>query len=872
MPDCRMNRSVLSIVFLSVVVRAAPQPGWAGAREGATPEPAALDLVGLAQVRTAGKPPAKAQEPSKPSGEQLSRSRQYFAQAQKLLRQESPEGALSAVRQGLALAPHSIEGLNLLGIIYDQQKDYDRSVAAFERALEIDPRSAETLNNLGISYSTQHKFAEAEQAFRRTLGLDPQNRTANYNLGLILLARGKPKDAATNLRRAIPADANTLFSLSQACLESGQTKEGLEIAEKLSAENAQDVRLHFSLGVMLASQKRYGAAVHEFELADALRPGTFEILHDLGQAYLRNSEELKAEQVLRRALELQPQSADTLYLLAQVESEQRKDLEGLELLVRARKLAPQNTDIIFLMARLSMKQSFFEDAVQVLEEGVKIAPRRADLHAALGESYFTIGKVDKATEEFKALIQLDPSARSYAFMGLCYRHLGRFEEARKYLKEGLKLDPKNAPCLYNLGFIENRQGNYAEAEKWLKQALELDPDYYEALFELGSVKMEEKKYEEAVPLLRRSIKLNPRPSQAYYKLATAERSLHQTEAAQRDFKVFQTLSKDPGSDSYPFQHLFDYLNQRTRFTSQEKAQVDLRELLTEVQRHPDRPRNLYLLAEAYLKLGQTEEAKKAVTRLDQLSGGDFRTELGVGVLLARFNLYPEAIHHFQSAMAADPSSDDARYNLAEAYFETRHYPEALELLKQASPPAQNEESYLALLGDTYSHLGQTAEALRVFQQAIARNPDNDQYYLSVALVQMRAGDVAAAQHALDQGMTRIPNSGALYWGRGVLAVLQGDNGQAESYLKKAVDLMPSRQSGYSALGIFYYETGQLTEARQTLRRYQELFPHGALDVSRIQQALDAVGNTGEPKQVAELSPQARLQFLQAALALADQSQ
>src|SRR5207244_12431559 len=131
------------------------------------------------------------------------------------------------------------------------------------------------------------------------------------------------------------------------------------------------------------------------------------------------------------------------------------------------------------------RPSFFEDAVQVLEEGVKIAPRRADLHAALGESYFTIGKVDKATEEFKALIQLDPSARSYAFMGLCYRHLGRFEEARKYLKEGLKKDPRNATCLYSLGYIAGKQGDQAQAERYLGQALRVAPDYDDVLYELA---------------------------------------------------------------------------------------------------------------------------------------------------------------------------------------------------------------------------------------------------------------------------------------------------------------------------------------------------------------------------------------------------
>jgi Flp pilus assembly protein TadD len=50
-------------------------------------------------------------------------------------------------------------------------------------------------------------------------------------------------------------------------------------------------------------------------------------------------------------------------------------------------------------------------------------------------------------------------------MGLSYRHLGRFDEARKYFEQGLKLDPRNASCLFNMGYIEGRQGNQAAAEK-----------------------------------------------------------------------------------------------------------------------------------------------------------------------------------------------------------------------------------------------------------------------------------------------------------------------------------------------------------------------------------------------------------------------
>ena len=100
---------------------------------------------------------------------------------------------------------------------------------------------------------------------------------------------------------------------------------------------------------------------------------------------------------------------------------------------------------------------------------MKIAPKRADLHAALGESYFMSGKTEKAIDEFKTLIELDPSARSYAFMGLSYRHLGRFDEARKYFQQGLKLDPRNASCLFNMGYIEGRQGNQAAAEHFFSR-------------------------------------------------------------------------------------------------------------------------------------------------------------------------------------------------------------------------------------------------------------------------------------------------------------------------------------------------------------------------------------------------------------------
>src|SRR5256885_6380243 len=466
------------------------------------------------------------------------------------------------------------------------------------------------------------------------------------------MAEGPPAEAVVHFQRRRPANGHVRFNAIRRVLQARRTAEGLKVARQLSAENKDDVQLHFTLGVLLASEKQYSTAQLELEKAVALQPETFEILFNLGQAYLRGGEYTKAEQALNRALKLKPDSPETLYLLAQVYADETKAVDALDLLVRAHKLAPQNTDIIFLLARVSMSQNYFEDAIPLLESGLKIAPQRADLHAALGESYFMCDKAERAIEEFKTLIQLDPSPPSYAFMGLSYRHLGRFDEARRYFQEGLKKDPRNASCLFNMGYIEERQGNHARAEELFQQALLSNPDFSDALLELANLRMANKKLKEAAELLRRYVKVSRNAASGYYKLAMVERSLHQLTAAQRDLNVFQTLSKDASPGPYPYQHLFDYLDNRSSLSPQARTQLDLTELTEQIQKHPDQPQDLYLLAETYLKLGKLEEARRTIAQLDQISSDDYRNQTGVGVLLARYRLNDDAIQHFQSALRA----------------------------------------------------------------------------------------------------------------------------------------------------------------------------------------------------------------------------
>jgi tetratricopeptide (TPR) repeat protein len=802
--------------------------------------------------------------------EQSSELSANLQQAEELRRQGLFDQARGKAQEELERNPTSVEAYNMLGFVYIDEKDYSNAVEAFQHALKLAPGSAKTRNNLGNVYLSEQKPDLAENEFRTVLRSDPGNRDANYNLGLALMSKGSPGEAIPHFERVRPATVATQFNLIHAYLASNRTAEGLRLGTELSAQNKNDIQLHFSLGIMLASEKQYKPAESELEKADALRPGTFEILYNLGQTYLRAGAYSKAEFVLNRALKLKPDSPDTLHLLGQVYSNESRPLDALELLVRGHKIAPENTDIIFLMARVSMSQNYYEDAIPLLESGLALAPQRSDLLAALGESYFMAGKVDKAIETFQKLIELDPSARSYVFLGISYRHLGRFDEAKRYLQDGLKLDPHNSACLFNLGFIAERQGDSAQAEAMFQQTLHASPDFAPALLELANLRIVSKKYSEAADLLRKYVEASHNPATGYYKLAMVERNLHQIEAADRDLKVFQTLSKDAPTGPYPYEHLFDYLDNRSKLAPQAQNQLDITQLHDEISKHPDQPEDLYLLAEAYLKSGKTAEAKDTIAQLDKLSGGDYRTQNGVGVLLAHYHLYDDAIQHFRTALQANPGSDEVIFNLADAYFRKGQYAEALDAAGQVSEQGRKDDPYLTLLADIYAHLGDAARAEEIYRDAITRNPDNDQDYLALALLQLREHNTAGAKQTLLQGQARVPGSGKILWGLGLASALEGNTAEAGRHFERAVDLLPEWPGSYSTLGVFYFQTGQIDKAKEVLNRFKNSSERGTLDINRIEQVL-ATAPATSPAANEPMTMANRQQLLQLALSLADRT-
>src|SRR5208283_937823 len=101
------------------------------------------------------------------------RSASPFREAEELIQKGQLEEAREKIEGQLKLNPSSVEGYNLLGILYTSEKDYDHALDAFQQALQLAPNSAKTRNNLGNLYVTQQKPDLAEKEFTQVLRRDP---------------------------------------------------------------------------------------------------------------------------------------------------------------------------------------------------------------------------------------------------------------------------------------------------------------------------------------------------------------------------------------------------------------------------------------------------------------------------------------------------------------------------------------------------------------------------------------------------------------------------------------------------------------------------------------------------------------------------
>jgi ribosomal protein S12 methylthiotransferase accessory factor len=117
---------------------------------------------------------------------------------------------------------------------------------------------------------------------------------------------------------------------------------------------------------------------------------------------------------------------------------------ALACLQRSLTLNPTQQDIpsIYSYLAVALKEmGEYHQALEILLEGEKLDSRRTDIHNLKGFCHFKLKEHKRAIEDFKKVIELDPSsAIDYANIAANYRQMGEKQKAIRYYQLALTLD------------------------------------------------------------------------------------------------------------------------------------------------------------------------------------------------------------------------------------------------------------------------------------------------------------------------------------------------------------------------------------------------------------------------------------------------
>ncbi len=245
----------------------------------------------------------------------------------------------------------------------------------------------------------------------------------------------------------------------------------------------------------------------------------------------------RAETAAKQQLRISPRSADAYVLQARAEMAQGKYPLAFNSLRKALTYSPSHIDALFFMGKLTSALSQME-----YQRLAGAAPDSARVHQLKGDHYQAAGDVEKALEEYKAALTLDPDLTDVALESAeMLRTRGRFEEALKSYSQILARNPRHFPSLYGTGLCYQALQQEDKSIEYFERAVGADPRDAVARYALGAAFMRGGQAERAVEPLTTAVRLDPTLSGAYNLLGRALQMTGQPELAAQAFERARQL-------------------------------------------------------------------------------------------------------------------------------------------------------------------------------------------------------------------------------------------------------------------------------------------------------------------------------------------
>lgn len=183
-----------------------------------------------------------------------------------------------------------------------------------------------------------------------------------------------------------------------------------------------------------------------------------------------------SEAELKRAIELDPKNADAHNFYAHLLSNTGRHDEALTEARLSRELDPLNLRANSLEGQFLIHAGRVDDGIARLTSTLELDPDLWMAHLFLTSAYIEKRMWDRAIEEGRKTVEVNPHSRSFSYLGYALAKAGREAEARDELNRILLSAKERWVSPYSVALLYNGLNEREQALSWLEKGLaERDP-------------------------------------------------------------------------------------------------------------------------------------------------------------------------------------------------------------------------------------------------------------------------------------------------------------------------------------------------------------------------------------------------------------
>jgi len=166
-------------------------------------------------------------------------------------------------------------------------------------------------------------------------------------------------------------------------LERGDTRAGMDDAQRAVQMRPKGAMAHAALGEAYFDSNKYSEAAKEFEIAHQFAADNGYISGRLGSVYAANKQWAAAEPLLREGMKADPNDPDLLIDLGVTLAWTNRATEGLDSVHKALQIEPKSARGQYALGMILEHEGRYREALSPLQEAVKLDPNDADYQAEL---------------------------------------------------------------------------------------------------------------------------------------------------------------------------------------------------------------------------------------------------------------------------------------------------------------------------------------------------------------------------------------------------------------------------------------------------------------------------------------------------------